>query len=285
MTPADANRREVPATGSEAVDVYGFYWYHGGPAITWAGGWPTVDTWPGGLGTPVPGSSAAYTGLMWDHGIAGSADVGGWAGSGGDLYHVKVWAFDARGPNGNYETGQLNNDDWQMYGMGWPLESIDLPWGGAVELYVAMNCMAKLRGTVTWLDQFGTLRPLPWAQVTASPGPSTDSTPAYTAGFGFVSPWSAGDYVMWLPAGTHDVSVSTSEAPGTWASGAPTQNAQFSVVVYDGWVGGGDARLGQSGVPVPEVPIYMVPLALFAALAASVWLLRRRTFNIPVLIK
>jgi len=39
------------------------------------------------------------------------------------------------------------------------------------------------------------------------------------------------------------------------------------------------------GTPVPEVPAFAVPLALFAVLAASVWLLRKKSYNIPVLMK
>jgi hypothetical protein len=90
---------------------------------------------------------------------------------------------------------------------------------------------------------------------------------------------------MWLTPGSHDVSVSTSEAPQVWTSAAPTQNQAFTVVVSNGWVGGGDTRLSGSGTAVPEVPAFMAPLALIAVLAASVWLLRRRTVNIPVMIK
>jgi hypothetical protein len=40
-----------------------------------------------------------------------------------------------------------------------------------------------------------------------------------------------------------------------------------------------------NAVPVPEVPAFAAPLALFAVLAASVWLLRKKNYNIPVLMK
>jgi hypothetical protein len=151
-----------------------------------------------------------------------------------------------------------------------------------------MNNMATLRGTVRWLDMFGNLRALPWAQISASPGPTTDSIPAYSSGLGSVGVGSsdaAGSYIMWLPTGTHSVSISTSEAPGVWSSGAPTSNAEFSVVVSPGWMGGGDSQLSTSGTPVPEIPGYVAPLALFAALAASVWVLRKRNLNTPLLMK
>ena len=100
-----------------------------------------------------------------------------------------------------------------------------------------------------------------------------------------MAPDSAGTYIMWLPAGSHDVSVSTSEAPGIWGSASPTVNSAFTVVVSDGWVGSGDAQLSGSGTPVPELPAFVAPLALFAALAASVWLLKKRNINIPVMMK
>jgi len=258
-----------PGTG-QSFDIYGFYQYYGNAMRTWAGGWPTNDA----------------TGQM-DYGLKGSVDIPGWEGSGGGLYSVKVWAFDPRGPNNATELAGWT-DDWRMYSMGWPLENIEVPWGGAVELYVAMNNMASLRGTVRWFDMFGNLRALPWAQVSASPGPSTDSVPAYSAGFGGAGAGTSdpsGGFIMWLPAGTHAISVSTSEAPGVWSSSSPTVNAEYTVVVSPGWVGGSDSQLDTTGLPVPEIPSALLPLGLFAALAASAWLLRKRTINTPILLK
>jgi hypothetical protein len=291
-TPSDANRIDQFSTsgagGMEYFDVYGFYWYHGDVARTWAGGWPTVNTY--GAAVPNP-----WIGDQFDSGIRGTVDVPGWSGSGGGTYTVKIWAFDPRGPDDMFRyvdpiTGATEgaDDDWRMYSMGWELTGIQLPWGGAQELFMTMNNMASLRGTVRWFDLFGNLRALPWAEIRASPGPTTDSVPAYSAGYGGVgeSPSNpAGGYIMWLPAGTHDVSVSTSEAPQVWTSGAPTSNMDYTVAVSDGWVGGADTQLAESGTPVPELPSFVAPLALFAALAASVWLLRKRTINVPVLMK
>ena len=262
-----ANRLEVPAGSAQSMDIYGFYQYYGDPVRTWAGGWPV----------PAGGDSASKV----DSGIKGSVDVPGWSGSGAGLYTVKVWAFDSRGPDDMTTSAYFDDtlgythDDWRMYAMGSELTNVQVPWGGAVELYVPINAMATLTGTVRWFDMYGNLRALPWAQVTASPGPSTDTYPAYQTS----------NYIMWLPAGSHDVSVSTSEAPQVWTSAAPTQNAAYTVVVSDGWVGGGDSQLSTSGTPVPEVPAFAAPLALFAVLAASVWLLRKKNYNIPVLMK
>jgi hypothetical protein len=280
---SDANRLIMAAADVAAVDVYGFYWYFGDPVRTWAGGWPTVDGWETHMGFN-GGNYWLGTG-QWDYGLKGSIDIPGWEGSGGGLYTVKVWAFDSRGANGVYDPGVFS-DDWRMYSMGWELVNVQVPWGGAVELWISMNDMAQLRGTVRWFDMFGNLRALPWAQITASPGPGTDTYPAYATGLGavgFGGSDSAGAYIMWLPAGTHDVSVSTSEAPGAWTSAAPSSNTAYSVVVSPGWVGGSDTQIASSGVPVPELPAFVVPLGLFAALAASAWLLRKRNLNVPIL--
>jgi hypothetical protein len=274
MTPSDANRflvSEGEAGGAQSIDVYGFYWYVGGPARTWAGGWPTTD---------------GYNNWQKDYGLKGSNDIPLWAGSGGGLYTVKVWAFDPYGPDGywNDEDDLLGaGDDWRMYSMGWDLTNVEVPWGGTAQLFVTMNNLASLRGTVRWFDMFGNLRALPWAQISASLGPASDQIPAYSAGYGLVGDSaSAGSYIMWLPAGTHDISITTSEAPGVWSSSAPTSNVEYTVLVSDGWVGGGDSQLSGSGTPVPELPSFVAPLSLFAALAASVWLLRKRTLNVPV---
>ena len=259
-------------------DVYGFYWYYGDAARTWAGGWPTVTNW---------GTQWDWDYFQPDSGLKGSSDIPGWEGSGGGLYTVKVWAFDPMGPNGAFEsTG--TTDDWNMYSMGWELTNIQVPWEGAVSVYVPMNNMAKLRGAVRWFDMFGNLRALPWAQIYATPGPATDSIPAYSSGVGAAGAGSSdpsGSYIMWLPAGSHDVSVSTSEAPSVWSSASPTSNAQYTLVVSDGWVGGGDTQLSGSGVPVPELPALVAPLAMFAVIAASVWLLRKRNLSAPLLMK
>jgi hypothetical protein len=279
LNPADANRLQVPAGWTAGFDVYGFYDYFGAAARTWAGGWPTTN---GRKGT-----NSAWNYQWWDSGLKGSNDIPGWAGSGGGLYTVKIWAFDSMGPNGEFEDG-MPSDDWRMYQMGWELTNVEVPWGGSVKLFMDMNNMASLRGTVRWFDMYGNLRPLPWAQISASPGSAFDSVPAYSSGLGAVGAGasdSAGSYIMWLPAGSHDVSIGTSEAPQVWGSSAPTSNAEYTVVVSNGWVGGGDTQLSGSGTPVPELPSFIAPLSLFAALAASVWLLRKRTLNAPVLMK
>ena len=269
----------------QAFDVYGFYLYWGDAARTWGGGYPVTNGFQmsGSWIDPTNGGNYWLGTDQWDYGMPGSVDIPGWAGSGGGLYHVKVWAFDPWGPNNLFEHSGFT-DDWQMYSMGWPLENIQLPWGGAVSLWIDMNAMATLKGTVRWFDMFGNLRTLPWAQISAT----NPDTVAYASGLGAVADGTSdpsGSYIMWLPAGTHDVSVSTSEAPGIWSSSAPTSQASFTISVSDGWTSDVATQLSGSGTPVPEVPAYLVPLGLFAALAASAWLLRKRNLNVPILMK
>jgi len=50
------------------------------------------------------------------------------------------------------------------------------------------------------------------------------------------------------------------------------------------YLGGGGADISDA-TPIPEIPAFLVPLSLFAALAASAWLLRKSDYNVPVLMK
>jgi len=200
--PADANRFLIPVGFAQAIDSYGFYWYYGDKCRTWAGGWPTVSSYAGGT---------AYTDSKWDSGIKGTVDITGWSGSGGGLYSVKIWAFDPRGPDNGYEAAPPT-DDWRMYAMGFDLTNIQVPWGGAQSLYVHMEDMASLRGTVEWVDMFGNARPLAWAMISAT-NPDTVAYATGNGGIGAGASDPSGAYIMWLPAGTHDVMIGTSEAP------------------------------------------------------------------------
>jgi hypothetical protein len=259
LNPHDANRLNMFAGNTTCFDIFGFYWYYGGAARTWAGGWPTTD----GV-------------LQSDYGLKGSRDIAGWENSGGGEYTIKIWAFDPMG----FDNLTGTSDDWRMYYMAKELTGIEVPWGGSVSVFTDMNDLASLRGAVTWFDMYNNLLAVPWAQLTASPGPLFDQYPAYAAGYGLnAAAISPGSYITWLPAGVHDVSVSTSEAPEIWAPSG------YSASVSDGWVGGSGVALQPTGTPVPEVPPAMLPLAMFAALAASVWLLRKKTLNVPVLMK
>jgi hypothetical protein len=185
--------------------------------------------------------------------------------TGGGLYTVKVFAFDPYGPDGVFGT----EDDWQSYYAD-PVTSLELPWGGSQALFVTMNQMGRLSGTATWLDMYQDMTGIPWATVSSGDSfASTTSAIIDEFGLGFTEP----SYFLWLPAGTHDVSISIASAPQIFAPASST------TVISDGWSGTYDQTLVPTGVPVPEFPASML-LVMLSALGASVYLLRRkRTVN------
>jgi len=265
--PIDANRLEVPAFQDFAFDVYGFNHYHGGPSSRnqglWANGWDTTD------------------GVMpHDHGLRGSKDFPGV--TGGGLYTVKIWAFDPRGPDNEIGTA----DDWQSYYQIEEFTGVEVPWGGVVTVHPTIQQYGRLVGDARWDDQFGNARLMPWLQVSAS-GETT--VVAYSApmvgsgaadseicfgvsGFGGAA---AGDvcepsFFAWVPDGTYDVSAQVTVAPQVLsAPGAP-----FVVEITHGFATSLDIDTEQTGVPVPEFTL--APLVALSALAASVYVLRRR---------
>jgi hypothetical protein len=246
MGPSVANSLNLPAGETAYFDVYGFYWYYGGPSSRneglWANGWETTD------GT-----------LQSDHGLAGSSDITGMTGAGS--YTVKVFAFDPYGPDGVWGTV----DDWASYYVD-PVENVELPWGGYQAVSVSLAQMGRISGGVGWLDMYGNNRNMPWATLTTGEVTSYTTSPVS-------SDWGLGysdePYFMWLPAGTHDVSVSVSTAPQIFAAAGST------VVVSDGWSAAYDQTLIPSGIPIPEFSASTL-LVLLSSLGASVYLLRRR---------
>ena len=246
MDPSDANRLNYDTSASAYFDVYGFYWYFGSKSSRndglWANGWETTD--------------GAH---LNDHGILGSRDTPQF--NGGGLYTIKVFAFDPYGPDGVFGTA----DDWQSYYVA-PVENVELPWGGGTKISVTMNQMGRLSGTATWLNMYGDMANIPWATVSSGDSFVSTTSPIIPEfELGFTDP----AYFMWLPAGTHDVSVSIATAPQIFAPASST------TVISDGWNGTYDQTLLPTGVPVPEFPASML-LVMLSALGASVYLLRRR---------
>jgi len=252
--PVDAHRLAVPAFESHAFDLYGFYNYFGDKSSRndglWANGWETTD------GTK-----------QYDHGLMGSKDIAGVTGAG--LYTVKVWAFDPMGPDGLFGTA----DDWQSYYQFEEFTNVEVPWGGEVEVHPSMVQYGRLIGDMRWMDQFGNSLPMPWLQVTASGSEGTFvsySTP-------FDSALLCGDPVlcetsvyMWLPDGTYDLSAEATVAPAILNAPA----APPSVSVTHGFSVAADFDMQQTGVPVPEFGV--APLVALSALAASLYVLKRR---------
>jgi hypothetical protein len=252
MNPSDADRLNYDTTASASFDVYGFHWYYGGASsrnnCDWANGWETTD-----------GTHQVETGIL------GSRDTPLF--KGGGLYTVKVYAFDPYGQDGLMGTA----DDWQSFYAGtaptWQAATgIELPWGGDATIGITLNQLGRLSGTPTWLDMYGDMSYVPWVTATA------EST--FASGVGGVSPsWGFGysmpGYFMWLPAGTHSVSIGIASASQVFAPASST------VQVSDGWSGTYDVTLVPTGTPVPEFPATAL-LVLLSALGASVYLIRRR---------
>jgi len=118
--------------------------------------------------------------------------------------------------------------------------------------------LSVIKGTVYWFDQYGNLRPLAWAQVGAvgefgDPRVATATTD--------------GTYIMWLPAGTYNVTASLD--PGYIPQ-------SYMVTVPDGGVAAVDFQLEQSGVPIPEYPPWLQPVLLVAVTLATLIVVRRR---------
>jgi len=105
----------------------------------------------------------------------------------------------------------------------------------------------------TWANDF---RPLSWATVavTGAPGGATWNFYTYD-----------GQYQMYLPGGSYSLTISS---PGI-------ASQTLSIAVTGGEVGtAGNVYMQQSNIPVPEFS--GIGIIAFAALAASVYLLRRR---------
>ena len=124
--------------------------------------------------------------------------------------------------------------------------------------------MSVIKGTVYWYDQYGNLRPLAWAQVTAT---SEDGLEEER-----VSSTTDGTYIMWVAPGTYDVSVSLD--PGF----IPESHL---VTVPPGGVAAVDFQLQPSGKPIPEYPPSFQPLMLVVAALAAATMIRwrRRTLS------
>jgi hypothetical protein len=117
-------------------------------------------------------------------------------------------------------------------------------------------------GGVYWADQYGNLRPMAWAKVTADDGASPPVT-AYTTN---------GSYVLWLPQGTYTLTASSD--PGFLPDSAP------DIVVSAGGSTSIDFTLQQSGKPIPELPPWTVPIIVLGTLMTTVAVVRRQKTRI-----
>jgi len=104
---------------------------------------------------------------------------------------------------------------------------------------------------------------MPWVKISSACSPEE--------AFTFTTPGLVDDdYFVWLSAGTCDISAEVTVAPQVFeAPGAP-----YTVSISPGFNTMLDVGLEQTGVPVPEFPV--APLVALSALAASLYVLRRR---------
>ena len=249
LDPVDAHRLEVPAGEQAAFDVFGFHHYFGGPSSRNEGLWANgFDTTNGAHQTEI--------------GIRGSSSGPGI--DGGGLYKVKVWAFGTD----TFED-PLDPSHWQSYYMGWDLTSVEVPWGGFTELWVDLHQMGRLVGYAGWTDMYGNVRNMPWLHITATGETSAfaSTTPMFFGPESYLTSEFA--YVMWLAPGTYDMDA---VVPGAeLAFSAPSISPQ---AVSGGFSTSLDIGMIETGVPVPEFTV--APLVALSALAASLYVLRRR---------
>jgi len=207
MIRSDANRLSMPQGARVAFDVFGFHSYSGSSDSRierlWANGWDTTN-------------GIAHA----DSGIRGSRDVQGLEGWGN--FTVRVWAFDPYGPNGVFDAngpdgifgteddytspdladGSLS--DFRAYVQTTEITDVEASWGGAAVVRVTLEEQPSLLGVVSWIDMFGNLRTLPWAQVIER---SPDDVWASST---------TGSYRLWLSEGSHEFYVTTIGEEQLW---------------------------------------------------------------------
>jgi len=115
----------------------------------------------------------------------------------------------------------------------------------------------SVSGGVYWVDQYGNMRPMSWAQVTADDGASPTVVASTTEG----------SYVLWLAPGTYNITASSDA--GFYPDSAD------NVVVSPGSSTSIDFTLQPTGEPVPELPPWAQPLILLSAMAITVVSVRR----------
>ena len=115
----------------------------------------------------------------------------------------------------------------------------------------------SVSGGVSWVDQYGNVRPMSWAQVTADDGVSPP----------IVASTTEGSYVLWLPPGTYTLTASSD--PGFYPESAP------NIAVTPGSSTSIDFILKPTGAPVPELPAWTQPIIVLAALMTTAVVVRR----------
>jgi hypothetical protein len=127
---------------------------------------------------------------------------------------------------------------------------------------VAQAGGGSVGGIVYWIDQYGDMHPMAWAQVTAYGGGSPPIV-AYTTD---------GSYWMWLPAGSYNITASGPSGPA-----GPVYFPQSdNVVVSNGGSTSVDFYLKPTGNPIPEFPPWTEPIIILGVLMITAVALRRQ---------
>jgi len=133
---------------------------------------------------------------------------------------------------------------------------------GVLSVALSMTPMVQagggsVGGVVLWIDQYGNAHNMAWAQVTADDGVSAPVV-TYTTD---------GTYMMWLPAGTYDITAASD--PGFFPDTAT------GVVVSPGSSTSIDFTLEPTGQPIPEVPPWSQALVAVCAVTVTIVAARR----------
>jgi hypothetical protein len=259
MNRSDANRLNMTVGSSVVFDVFGFHSYSGDSDSRmeqfWANGWDTTNG-----------------AMQIDSGMRGSRDMLDLEGSGS--LTVRVWAFDPYGPDGVFNStgrdGIFGNDDdytapdpidagisdFRAYAQVTELENVEAPWTGTVAVRTTLEEQPSLLGTVSWIDMYGDLRTLPWAQVVAR---TADDVWASSA---------TGSYRLWLPQGPHEILVTTVGNEQLW------QPFQFEIVLSRTGVHiFNDVTLQTAETVTPEFTsqtwVFAIPLIATSALVSK----------------
>ena len=230
----------------------------------WANGWDTTN-----------GMAHA------DSGIRGSPDVRDL--DGGGNFTVRVWAFDPYGPDGVFDAngpdGIFGTDDdytsadlfegslsdFRAYAQTTEITSIEAPWGGVAVVHATLEEQPSLLGIVSWVDMYGNLRSLPWAQVIER---SPDDIWASSA---------TGRYRLWLSKGSHQFYVTTIGEEQLW------QPFQFEITLAGPGVHTfSDVTLAPSSTATPEFtgPVWTAVIPLTALMILLSRRRNRRTRSI-----
>ena len=141
--------------------------------------------------------------------------------------------------------------DFRAYAQTAEITNVEAPWGGAAAVHVTLEEQPSLLGVVSWIDMYGNLRTLPWAQIIER---SPDDIWASSA---------TGSYRLWLSEGSHEFYVTTIGEEQLW------QPFQFEIILAGPGVHAfRDVTLAPPNIATPEFtdPAWTAVIPLIALL-------------------